>query len=275
MLYALGSLLPEYRVKAYNNGVGSNNLIHDDEHARRHGFRAGLVPGTSIFAYMCRSLVGFMGKEWLERGYAEVRFVHPIYEGEEVRVTGSLASISKEGTLCADLQAINNHGITCSIGTARLPTQTPRPEPTLEDYPAGHGKPKRPLSLETLKTGECLTPVTSEFTWNIHWEYCQKSIRDHHPVYHQILHPGWLLSQANLILAENYALGPWIHVSSAIQNYHLQDRECLVETRGRVLDKFERGGHHFIVLDLAIFASGHCLETVCHTAIFRIAPKAA
>ncbi len=36
MLYAVGSPLPEYRVKAYNNGVVSSNLIHDDEHARRY-----------------------------------------------------------------------------------------------------------------------------------------------------------------------------------------------------------------------------------------------
>ncbi len=275
MLYAVGSLLPEYRVKACNNGADSDNLIHDDEHARRYGFRAGLVPGSSIFAYMSRSLVEFLGRDWLERGYGEVRFIHPIYEGEEVRVTGSLTSITKEGTLAIDLQASNSLGVTCSIGAAKLAVQAPRPEPTTEDYPPGHGYLKRPISLESLKIGERLTPITSEFTWNIQWEYCQKSIHDHYPLYHQIVHPGWLLSQGNLILAANYDLPPWIHVSGVVQNYHLQEEECVVETRGRVQDKFERGGHHFIVLDLALFTSGRCLETIRHTAIFRIAPKAA
>ena len=275
MLFAVDSPLPEYRVKAYNNGVVSSNLIHDDEHARRYGFRAGLVPGVSIFAYMSRSLVELLGKDWLERGAAEVRFVHPIYEGEEVRVNGSLSSITKEGTLCIDYQAANNQGVVCALGAASLPAQPPGKEPVQEDYPVGRGKSARSISLETLKVGERLTPIQSQFTWNIHWEYCQKSVRDHHPIYGQILHPGWLLSQANLILSTNYDLPPWIHVSSAIQNHHTQEKECLVETRGRVQDKFERGGHHFIVLDLAIFASGRCLETVRHTAIFRIAPKAA
>ena len=275
MFYAVGSALPEYRVKAYNNGAESNNLIHDDEYARRFGFRAGLVPGASIFAYMSRILVEFLGRDWLERGSTEVRFIHPIYEGEEVRVTGSLSSVTKDGTLCIDLQAMNNQGVTCAMAAAKLPAQAPSPEPTPEDYPAAQGKRKRTISLETLKPGERLTLVTSEFTWSIHWEYCQKSIRDHHPLYRQILHPGWLLSQANLILAANYDLPPWIHVSSIVQNYHTQDKECVVETRGRVQDKFERGGHHFIVVDLAIFAPGRCLETVRHTAIFRIAPRAA
>jgi hypothetical protein len=129
--------------------------------------------------------------------------------------------------------------------------------------------------LETLKVGEPLTPIRSEFTRNTHWEYCQKSIRDHNPIYSQIVHPGWLLTQANLILAANYDLPPWIHVSSAIQNYHAQDKECIVETRGKVRDRFERGGHHFVVVDLALFVSECCLETVQHTAIFRIAPRAA
>lgn len=275
MLYAVGSPLPEYRVKAYNNGADSNNLIHNDEHARRYGFRAGLVPGASIFAYMSRSLVELMGKDWLERGSAEVRFIHPIYEGEEVRITGSLSSITRDGTLCIDYQAMNNQGVTCAVGAAKLPAQAPAPEPGPEDYPVGRGKLKRPISLESLKVGERLTPIASEFTWNIHWEYCQKSIRDHHPIYRQILHPGWLLTQANLILAVNYDLPPWIHVSSVVQNYHVQEEECLVETRGRIQDKSECGGHHFIVLDVAIFATGRCLATVRHTAIFRIAPQAA
>jgi hypothetical protein len=53
------------------------------------------------------------------------------------------------------------------------------------------------------------------------------------------------------------------------------EEECAIETRGRVYDKFERDGDHFIVLDLAVFAPTRCLATIRYTAIFRIAPKAA
>jgi hypothetical protein len=275
MLYAVGSPLPEHRIKAYNNGDPSINRIHDDEYARRHGFRAALVPGTSLFAYMTRSLIDLMGRDWLERGSAEVRFIHPVYDGEEVRVTGCLSSISKNGTLVVSCQVMNNLGAECVIGSAWLPKKTPQPEPSPEDYPPGQGKLKRTISLETLKKGECLVPITSEFTRNTQWEYCQKSVRDHNPMYQQVSHPGWLLSQANLLFAANYELAPWMHVASALQNYHLLERECAVETRGIIQDMFERRGHHFVVLDVAIFAAGRCLETIRHTAIFRIAPKAA
>lgn len=275
MLYVLGAPLPQYRIRAFNNEKDSSNRIHDDAYARRYGFRGGLVPGVSVYAYMSRSLVEFVGKDWLERGSAEVRFVHPIYEGEEVQVSGCLTSVEKDGTLSIEYQASNPLGVTCGVGTAWLPRHPPPPYPALKEYPAGRRRLARLISLESIQVGERLTPVTSEFTWNVNWEYCQKTIRDHHPIYQQNAHPGWLLSQANSIFASNYNLPPWIHVSSRVQHYCALTKESLIETRGRVREKFERRGHHFVVLDLALFANKLCLQTICHTAIFRIAPRAA
>jgi hypothetical protein len=275
MAFEVGTPLPEYRVKAINNSAESSNLIQNDEYARRYGFGAGLVPGISIYAYMSRSLVEFMGKDWLERGSAEVSFVRPVYEGEEIRVSGSLASVSEDGLLGIDYLASNNQGVPCGIGKARLSPRPPASEPAFDNYPAGRGKLRRPISLETLKVGDLLTPITTEFNWNIHWQYCQKSIRDHHPIYDRTLHPGWLATQADLILAANYDVAAWIDVSTEVQNYHVQEEECTLETRGRVQGKFERNGDHFIVLDIAVFSATHCLQVIHHTVIFRIAPQAA
>jgi hypothetical protein len=275
MLHAIGSSLPEYRVKAFKGGGDACNLICDDTHARRHGYKAGLVPGVSIYAYMSRSLVEFLGKDWLDHGYTEVAFHHPAYEGEEIRIAGELSSVTREGTLCIDYRAENPQGLACGTGVARLPVSPPQSEPDLDDYALSQHELRRPISLHSLKAGECLTVITSEFDRKTHWEYCEKTIRDHHPIYQQLVHPGWLLSQANLILTSNYDLPPWIHVSSAVQNYHSQEQECTVETRGRVLEKFELRGNDFIVLDVAVFAGRKCLATIRHTVIFRIAPRVA
>lgn len=275
MRYSVGFPLPEHRVKAFNNKASCGNLIHNDEIARRYGFRSGLVPGASIYAYMSRSLVDLLGKDWLERGSAEIRLIHPVYEGEELKVSGAISSVAEDGTLGIDYQVLNNLGVTCAAGTAHLPAEPPDGMPSVEDYPAGRPRRNRPISLEMLNPGDALAPVSSEFTWNIHWEYCQKSIRDHHPLYQEALHPGWLLEQANLILEANYDLPSWIHVASVVQKYGLQTKEGVVETRGRVHDKFEHNGHHFIVLDLAVFSPSGCLEKIRHTVIFRIAPRAA
>jgi len=275
MLYSVGSPLPEHRVKASIDTADSTNRIQDDEYARHNGFRAGLVSGVFVFAYMSRPLVELMGRDWLERGSAEVRFVRPVYEGEEIRVSGSVASVAKDGILFLDYQAANSQGAICGIGVAQLPPTMRAREPSLDAYAAGRAKLRRPISLESLQVGETLTPITSEFTWNVHWQYCRKSIRDHHPMYEKILHPGWLVSRASQILAANYAIQAWIDVSCRVQHFHLQEEECTIETRGRVQGKFESNGDHFIVLDLAVFAPTRCLATISYTAIFRIAPNAA
>jgi hypothetical protein len=275
VLYGIGSPLPEYRVKAYKSGGETCNLVYDDAHARRFGFRAGLVPGVSIYAYMSRSLVEFAGRDWLERGAAEVAFHHPAYDGEEIKVTGALASVAKDGSLSFDIRAENPQGMVCALGTGRLPPQPPQPEPDMEVYPDGERRLRRPISLASLKAGARLTAVTTEFNRKTHWEYCEKTVRDHHPIYHQLAHPGWILAQADLIFTANFDLPPWIHVSSAVQNYRAQEQECLVETRGRVLEKFELRGNHYVVLEVAVFANSHCLASIRHTAIFRIAPLVA
>lgn len=275
MLYSLGSPLPEHRVKASIEPADFQNRIQDDEYARRLGFRAGLVPGLSIFAYMSHPIAELLGKDWLERGSADVRFVRPVYSGEELRVTGLVSSMDKDGILLLEYRAENNQGATCGLGTAQLPPSAPSPEPSLEDYPAGKGKLHRVVSLETLQVGENLIPVSSEFTWNVHWQYCRKAIRDLHPLYERVLHPGWLASRASHVLASNYAIQAWVDVSCRVQHYHSQEEECIIQTRGKVQDKFERNGDHFIELDLAVFAPDRCLATMRYTAIFRIAPNAA
>jgi hypothetical protein len=275
MSYNAGLALPEYRVKASIDTDDSNNRIQDDEFARRYGFRAGLVSGLSVFAYMTRPLVDLAGRDWLERGSADVRFIPPVYEGEELRIGGTVASEDKEGALSLEYQATNNQGAVCGAGTAQLSASAPVPEPSIGDYPAGRSKLHRPVSLESLQVGEYLTPVASEFTWNVHWQYCRKSIRDLHPIYEKVLHPGWLASRAGCILSANYAIQAWIDVACQVQYFHLQQEECIIETRGRVHSKFERNGDHFIVLDLAVFASTRCLAALRNTAIFRIAANAA
>ncbi len=275
MLIAIGSPLPDYRIKASTSSLTPSNRIHDDEYARRCGYRGALVPGASIYAYIARSLAELLGREWLERGSAEVRFTLPAYEGEEIRISGEIRSMTAEGILCIDCRAMNPGGEICATGTATLPRDSIACPPELENYPAGKHRPRRTISLQSLKVGELLNPVRSEFTRQTHWAYCQKIIRDHHPLFQNLIHPGWLLSQTGNILAENYDLAAWLHIGSTVRHYGAQSDECIVETRGRVSDKFELKGNHYLVLDLALFAGERCLQTILHTVIFRIAPRAA
>jgi hypothetical protein len=272
MLYSIGSPLPEYKIRAVKSDAC--NLMGEDAFARKHGFKSGLVPGITIYAYMSRSLVDFSGADWLKRGSAEVEFHAPVYEGDEIRIAGHLESVTRNGTLRIEYHAENQQGLICGTGFADIPPHPPEPEPSRSDYPAGDGA-RRAITFENLKTGKPLQPILSPFNRSTHWEYCEKTVHDHHPAYRERIHPGWLLLQANALLTANYELPPWIHVSSVVQNYYAQEQECLVETRGTVIEKFELRGDHYLVLDAAIFVGERCLSTVRNTVIFRIAPRVA
>ncbi len=77
-----------YRVRAVNTAVDSENRIHGDAVAAAYGFRAGLVPGVTVYGYMTLPVLDRFGAEWLERGTMSVRFKEPVYDGEEVAVEG-------------------------------------------------------------------------------------------------------------------------------------------------------------------------------------------
>ena len=85
-------LLPGYQVKARNTAQQSENAIHHDDVAQRYGFRGGLGPGVTVYAYLTEPLVAALGSAWLQRGTATVRFVKPLFDGEEFRVEGSIDS---------------------------------------------------------------------------------------------------------------------------------------------------------------------------------------
>src|SRR5262252_211857 len=79
-----------YRVRARNTSVDSENKIHDDETALQFGFRGGLVPGVTVYAYMTVPLVAQFGLDWLERGSMQVKFHQPFYDGDQILVKAEI-----------------------------------------------------------------------------------------------------------------------------------------------------------------------------------------
>ena len=75
--FTAGQELPRYSVRAHNGSEASENKIHDNDVARQYGFRGGLAPGVTDYAYMTRPLVEALGTAWLERGQLSARFVQP------------------------------------------------------------------------------------------------------------------------------------------------------------------------------------------------------
>ena len=64
-----------YHVQAYNTAKESENKMHDDTVARQFGFSGGLVTGVDLLAYMIHLPVARWGRDFLERGLIEGRFL--------------------------------------------------------------------------------------------------------------------------------------------------------------------------------------------------------
>src|SRR5215471_21223892 len=106
--------LETYRVEAYNTAKQSENKMHDDTVARRYGFSGGLVPGVDVLAYMLHVPVARWGRDFLEHGLIEARFVKPVYDGEIATVSAA----EDAGGLTIEVES---RGEVCATGTASLP----------------------------------------------------------------------------------------------------------------------------------------------------------
>ncbi|HSQ20053.1 MAG TPA: hotdog fold domain-containing protein, partial [Blastocatellia bacterium] len=126
--------LPTYRVRARNTSADSENKIHDDATAASFGFRGGLVPGVTVYAYMTVPIVKQFGLDWLERGSMQVKFHQPFYDGEDVIVSAE-ADLSAE-PFKIDVTAGREDGTVCATARAMVNDRSTRPgEPRLGDYP--------------------------------------------------------------------------------------------------------------------------------------------
>jgi hypothetical protein len=140
------------------------------------------------------------------------------------------------------------------------------------DFPAVDRPATRPPADEqSLAPGTGLASVDAHFHADRAHEYLVQ-IGETLPLYTDagIAHPGWLLLAANTVLSGSVLLGPWIHVSSdACFHREVIDGQS-VSTRGRVRDRWERKGHHFVALDVLVLADGKPAMSVDHTAIYKV-----
>ena len=85
--------------------------------------------------------------------------------------------------------------------------------------------------------------------------------------------PGFSLGLANWVLSRNVKLGPWIHVQSDVRNLAVIPAGSPLVVEARVTDLFERGGHEFVDLDVAVFIEPDTpVVAASHRAIYQLRP---
>jgi acyl dehydratase len=267
-----------YRVQARNTATDSENRIHDDETAARYGFRGGLVPGITVYGYMTVPAVALFGRAWLERGAMQIKFIQPVYEGDEVivRTVADTTSANARSTdaLSSKLSitAERGDGSVCAVATATL--NEPQPAPRLADYPFAPlpADNARPIAASaSFVVGAALGTLRERL--DLQDTSLLDQLDERLAIYRgpeAPAHPVALLERANRLLMRNFKLGPWIHATSELVNYSTARDGDMIEARALIADCFERKGHEFVVLDILLMAGGaRAVQQVRHTAIYR------
>lgn len=250
--------------------------MHDDETARRFNFKGALVPGVTVFGYLSGALLREFGAQWLDQGAAHVRLRQPVYAGDVVTIS------AREERTPADqirlrVEALNPDGEVCALLAG---TRTAVADVT-PDLPQGELPPRcelaatrRPAERVAFADEPVLGSMNAMFDPAAAGEFLD-GLQEDQPVYREgVTHPAWLLRQANLIVDQNFDLGPWIHVSSSIRNLSRVHNGERIEVRAQVHQLFERKGHDYADLDVALLIDGdpaRLAMRVLHRAIYRMA----
>jgi len=250
-----------YSLVAFNTATASANKIHDDEVAKRFGFRGGLVPGVDVYAYLCHSPVEVWGISSMERATMCGRFHKPVYDGHRVDITA-------DGDVRQELR--DEDGELCAAGAATLPAH-PAPAPSIAEWPdIDQADDPPPASPEVLLPGTAFGLAPHGFHADRHHEYLA-DIRASSAIYTDegVAHPGWVLRDANYVLSANVRLGPWIHVESVVQHHDVVRDGEEVTARALVTKEWEHKGHRFVELDVLHLANLRPVARTTHTAIYQ------
>jgi acyl dehydratase len=255
----------EYRVVATNPATASENRIHSDDEARRHGFRGGLVPGVTVYAYLVHAVVDALGPDWVATGTGAVRFRQPCYHGDQLVIR-----VTADGAV-----TVTSGDATCVTGDADM---NGGPNAQTNDIPpaTGPGRDSRPpANPSSLAPGTVLGRVSLPTDQDATEAYLAK-VREPSDLYRKRrwLHPGMLLEGANSVLSAHVVLPAWLHVGSEVSHRRPVEIGERVEVRGRVADRWERRGHQFVALDVVWLATEDVVATAKHTAIWELAPPA-
>jgi hypothetical protein len=257
---------------AYNQASESENRIHSDEVARRYGFRGGLVPGISVYAYLVQPAVVTWGREWLERGTASVVLRKPLYDGGAFRT-----EIEREEPTAYRGEVLDADGVLCADGRVTLPEAAKDGPARRGDPPACDWADRPEASREATEELRDQGLGAFEIEWTAEGDF-DRYTKDLEPMPDLIrpdrggfANPAFTLGLANWVLVANMKLGAWIHAESQVRNHAAIPRGARLVVEGQIRDLFERSGHEFVDLDVAVFIKPDTPAlSASHRALYRL-----
>ncbi len=256
---------------AYNGATASENRIHADDVARRFGFRGGLVPGVTVYAYLAQPATLAWGFDWLAGGAATVVLRKPLYDGGRFAV-----EVAPEGARAYAGRVIDADGVLCADGRVWVPDALP-------PAPGRRGDPPVPaLDARPAATRAALEALRARGmgALRLHWRAdgemgrTSRDLADMpalvRPDRSAFANPGFVLGLANWVLARNVRLDAWIHAQSELQHFAHVPLGAELTVEACVTDLFARGGHEFVDLEVAGFRDDRAVLVAKHRAIYRL-----
>lgn len=251
---------------AYNSARASDNPLHNDEAARKLGYRAGMVAGVDMYGYMTYAAVRRWGIAWLQGGAAECQLLKPVFEGDTCDVVTTAEATDK---IEVELKVSDTLNATASFSKTSTRSTGGISPSNIPSLPLPAERPK--VSQEAFAVGTILGTVRRSLTKEQAGAFLA-DVRDDLPVYteQQIVHPAFLLRMCNFVFSQNVALGPWIHTASRLVNLATVPVGSTIDARGEVVANYEKRGHLFAEVDINLIVDDKFVaSTIRHIAIYQ------
>lgn len=271
-----------HQILALNDAQASENRMHSDDIALKYGFNGALVSGVNVFGYLSQPLVRHHGADWLNRGVLDVKFIKPAYQDNLLTI--QTEAVNSEPEQRANLtSAFNEQGVLLATLESWLPKQLPEINPlaysnnglqavTAEEIASSEiDRPEIEwdlIHIDKTETPFLWQPTEEENLQHVNAQRDQSSLylgADGH------IHPYFLLNACNKALMRMFVLPAWIHTGSRMVIRNGLHAGQSIEVRTTCIEKWERKGHQFIKLYIAMLLDGVVAVETEHSAIFNIA----
>lgn len=227
--------------------------VHDDEVARRMGYRAALIPGAFLYGHFSRVAVDLWGRDWIERGAIGATFRRPIYNGDEVGVTVAPAAAGSRLALAM----LDPDGQVAVEGWIAPPSEASPPDlalwpllaPRAERPPVVAGQ--APVGLRGATASATLTEADISES--------RAAFDERHPIYAGggLAHPGLLMRRAMFEVNASFLWpGPVMLTACEARHFAAVTAGQRLETSSVIAETFERRGKHYVVTSELMLADG-------------------
>jgi hypothetical protein len=265
-----GAAWPTLSVTARNRISDPRKKMHDPAVAQRMGFADGLVPGTVLYGYLLRPILARFGRDWLSGVVCDLDLPRPVTDGEALTIRIQPADGAMPRALRA--AAVRDDGKPVATLATTAPAPFPKPDPR---YRLPSGAPpdhSRPLERDMLVAQNPFAAMVWTPSPKEQAGFCAE-VEESLPLFHDeapvAVHPALIVRKANDTLVHQFRADFSIHVASRIVHHAPLLVGKPVEIRAVPEELWERNGHAYVRLYVAMLTGGRLAVELNHTLIYR------